>query len=333
GTWREVGPRLLVPAAALVAPLLLWRVALPYAVLSDVEWRRFADAARSRSALESDLAFGSLTAAAGSLLHDDAVAADTLAGIQSRLEALAAFHGGTVAAWSLVLAALAATTWCLRSRRREDHAAGWIGLFGLATVLWWLAANRLGWYRHVLPADLAFAVVIVHAVLGVTRPASRGRAVRLVAALALYAAAVVGLAGTGVTRLDRHGAALAALAEEKAALLSLAALVRERLDDHAAFYAVQWYQAPQIQLLSRNVFRDVFAVDDVAADLAAGRTPYLVATPETLAFEHGGGASLDFLRATARRTVFDRAGYQLLELDPDALQRMVDAGRVTSRGG
>lgn len=321
--------RLAATTIAAVAPILLWQ-SLPSLVLADADWQRFADAARSRRGFEASLAFGDLAAGMSSLLRHGRPDDGTLASIRSRVDALAAFHGGAAVAWALVLAAASATARCLLGRRRGERAAGWIGLFGFATLLWWLLANRLGWYRHLLPADLAFAVVIVRAVTALTSPPFRAASTSTAAAVALYVAAAAGLVGMHTSVFDRHRAAVVGAAREKEAAIGLAALVRERLDDHAAFYGVGWYQAPQIQLLSSNVFRDVGVPADVVTGLAEGRTPFLVLTPEALAFERSAETEIPALRAAARRVLFDDADHQLLELDPEGLRRLVDGRRARS---
>jgi hypothetical protein len=306
--------------------VLLWRFVLPRLALSSADWRRFSDAARERSVFETKLAFGGILDPVRALLRGDAPAGDALRGVASRFDAFATFHGRGAAAYGFVIAALVATAWCLRGARREDRAAGWIGLFGVGNLLWWLLANRLAWYRHLFPTDLAFAVVIVHAVLGVTTPGGRSPAAAWAAAIALYLVTFVALAGTGLVRLPSQRATLDASAREKRAVLSLAGMVHRRLLGDAAFYTVEWYQAPEVQLLTANVFRDVRVARDVASDLAAGRTPYLVVTPDTLAYERSQASEIPALRATTPRTLFDEAGYQLLELDPATL-RDVSEGR------
>ena len=119
------------------------------------------------------------------------------------------------------------------------------------------------------------------------------------------------------TRLLEEGAL------DKRVTLELAELIRGLVPTGAALYTVGWYQAPQVQLLSSNVFRDVLATRRVGQAIDAGREAYFVITPQTKAFEASDDTMVARLRAATLAIPFDEAGYALWKLDPAELRSTV----------
>lgn len=190
---------------------------------------------------------------------------------------------GLLAAACVVLAMLAGWAGFQgRSRREGDEtariAARFLWVFAALHLAWWLVSPNKGFWRYAYPGYVAAAPFVGAALVWLTVKRPALQSVAGWAAAVLLAACLILRPATGELSYLRKSASGRELAEQR----QMAAYVKAhvRLGTIVAYWG--WWQAPEIQFLSRETFHDITRGESrrfLNGQAAAGRRTLVITAP------------------------------------------------------